>query len=137
MTPPANREEQFARQICRVLDRGAEELDPGIAERLRAARERALQHQLVAVSSPALVGAGGTALLGGNDERHPLRTLLAILALLTSVGLSYYWNGFSQASENEAIDSALLADDLPPNAYLDRGFQAWLEQDTQDSPAGH
>lgn len=128
-----SREEQFARQICRVLDRGTEELDHVIAERLRAARERALQHQHVGAISPAIVGAGGTALLGGDDEKHPLRTALAILALLLGVSLSYYWNGFSQASENEAIDSALLADDLPPNAYLDKGFQAWLEK---DSPAG-
>lgn len=128
-----SREEQFARQICRVLDRGTEELDHGIAEHLRAARERALQHQHVAMFSPAIVGAGGTALLGRDEEKHPLRTALAIMALLLGVALSYYWNGFSQASENEAIDSALLADDLPPNAYLDKGFQAWLEK---DSPAG-
>jgi hypothetical protein len=128
-----SREEQFARQLCRVLDRGTVELDHGITERLRAARERALQHQHVTLVSPAIVGAGGTALMGSDDDRHPLRTGLAILALLLGVSLSYYWNGFSQASENEAIDSALLADDLPPNAYLDKGFQAWLEK---DSPAG-
>jgi hypothetical protein len=128
-----SREEQFARQICRVLDRGTQELDPGIAERLRATRERALQRQHFVIAAPAIVGAGGTAILGGDDEKHPLRTLFAILALLLGVSMAYYWNGFSQASENEAIDSALLADDLPPNAYLDRGFQAWLEK---DSPAG-
>lgn len=126
-------EEQFARQLCRVLDRGTQELDHGIVERLRATRERALQRQGFLIATPAIVGAGGTAILGGNAEKHPLRTLFAILALLVGVSLSYYWNGFNQASENEAIDSALLADDLPPNAYLDRGFQAWLEK---DSPAG-
>lgn len=129
-----SREEQFARQICHVLDRGTEKLDHGIAERLRAARERALQRQHAFVPSPAIVGAGGTALLGGDDEKHPLRTALAILALLLGVVFSYYWNGLSQADENEAIDSALLADNLPPTAYLDKGFQAWLEK--QDSPAG-
>ncbi len=134
MNRTRDREEQFARQICRVLDRGTEELDRGIAERLRAARERVLQHQPVLVAGPAIVGAGGTALLGGDEEKHPLRTALAILALLLGVSLSYYWNGFSQAYENEAIDSALLADDLPPNAYLDKGFQAWLEK--QAAPAG-
>lgn len=129
-----NREEQFARQICHMLDRSTEELDHGITERLRAARERALQHQHVAAISTAIVGAGGTALLGTDDEKHPLRTALAILALLLGVSLSYYWNGFTQAGENEAIDSALLADDLPPNAYLDKGFQAWLEK--ENSSAG-
>ena len=128
-----NREEQFARQICRVLDRGTESLDRNFAERLRAARERSLQHQHAIVLAPAIVSAGGTALLGQDDGRHPLRTMLAILALLLGVALSYYWNGFSLADENEAIDSALLADDLPPTAYLDKGFQAWLEK---DSPAG-
>jgi hypothetical protein len=33
-----------------------------------------------------------------------------------------------KAAENEEIDSALLADDLPINAYLDKGFQAWLSE---------
>ncbi|MEW6512899.1 MAG: DUF3619 family protein [Pseudomonadota bacterium] len=129
-----SREEQFARQLCRVLDRGAEELDHGVTERLRAARERALQRQLVLAPEYAIVGAGGAALLGGDEQKHPLRTALAILMLLLGVALSYYWNGLSQADENEVIDSALLADDLPPNAYLDNGFQAWLEK--EDSPAG-
>jgi len=129
-----SREEQFARQICHVLDRGTEKLDHGIAERLRAARERALQRQHAFVPSLAIVGAGETALLGGDDEKHPLRTALAILALLLGVAISYYWNGLSQADENEAIDSALLADNLPPTAYLDKGFQAWLEK--QAAPAG-
>ena len=124
-------EEHFARQICRTLDRGTREIDPSIAERLRATRERALQHQAIAtVASLAIVGAGGTAAWhGGHDpESHPLRTLFAILALILGVSLAYYWNGFNQASENEEIDSALLTDELPPHAYLDRGFQAWLEK---------
>lgn len=128
MTP----EEHLARQICRTLDRGAAEIDLGIAERLRAAREQALQHALqpkaIAAGAPAIVGAGGTAAWGGDPESHPLRTLFAILALLLGVSLAYYWNGFDQASENEEIDSALLSDELPPAAYLDRGFQAWLEK---------
>ncbi len=120
----------FARQICRVLDHGTRDIDPSIAERLRAGRERALQHRAVAVESLEIVGAGGTAAWGGgHDSRsHPIRTLFAILALLLGVSFAYYWNGFDQASENEEIDSALLADDLPPNAYLDQGFQAWLEK---------
>lgn len=122
-------EEQFARQLCRVLDRGTRDIDPAIAERLRAARERALHRQVVPVPAYEMVGAGGTARLGLGDGAHPFRTLLAIFALLIGVGMAYIWNGFAQADENGEIDSALLADDLPPNAYLDKGFQAWLEKD--------
>ncbi len=126
-----NTEQRFAQQICQALDQGTYALDASITERLRAARERALARQFVLATETQIVGAGGTALLHGHeDERHPIRMLFAILALLLGFSLAYYWNGFSQADENEAIDSALLADDLPPNAYLDRGFQAWIDQDT-------
>ena len=128
-----NLEEQFARQICRTLDRGTQGVDPEITERLRAARERALAGRVFAQET-VIVGTGRAALLiGGDEESHPFRMLLAILALLVGVGTAYYWNAFAQATENEEIDSALLADELPPNAYLDKGFQAWLEK---HSPSG-
>lgn len=128
-----SQEELFARQICRVLDRGTQTLDPVIVERLRAIRERALQHQRVRVYEPALAGAGGPTLPEREGERHLLPTWLAMLALVLGVVTAYVWNGFDKATEYEVIDSALLADDLPPNAYLDKGFQAWLEKDASAS----
>jgi hypothetical protein len=127
-------EQQFAAQICRSLDQGVREIAPGIAERLRAAREQAIQQQAVTTGALAIVGAGGTALqIGGDDTHHPLRTLFAILALLLGVSMAYYWNGFDQASENGEIDSALLSGDLPPNAYIDPGFQAWISHYAQSA----
>ncbi|MDX9995818.1 MAG: DUF3619 family protein [Rhodocyclaceae bacterium] len=120
-------EEQFARRFCDLLDQEGMSLEPLIAERLRAARVRALDRQHVALAGEApIVGAGGTAILGRGHGGHPWRNLLVILSLLLGMGIAYYWNGFEQADENEEIDSALLADDLPPKAYLDPGFQAWL-----------
>ena len=56
------------------------------------------------------------------------RTLVALLGLALAVIGVTYWNNYEQAAENEEIDSALLADELPINAYLDRGFHVWLEQ---------
>lgn len=131
-------EAEFSRQICRALDQGARTLDADIAERLRAARERALQQVPVMIETHTLVGAGGAARLGlggtgrnGHDDHaHPIRTLLAIMGLILGVFIAYHWNGFLQAGENEEIDSALLADDLPPKAYLDQGFQAWLDKNS-------
>ena len=61
------------------------------------------------------------------------RTLIAAFALLAGVMFTYYWNNFEQAAENAEIDSALLSDDLPPAAYLDKGFQAWLDRSSQSS----
>lgn len=135
MNSTMNPEQQFARQICRVLDQGTRILDSGTAEQLRAARERALLRQYAPVQAVTIVGAGGAALQHGwmTGGGRTLRSLFSIVALILGVSLAYYWNGFAQASANEEIDSALLAGDLPPSAYLDRGFQAWLEK---NSPVG-
>jgi len=124
-----NPEEKFARRICHLLDQGNMGLDPLIAERLRAMRVRALdRHCNMGLPSSPIVGTGGTALLGLSPVTNgrPWRTVLMILTLWLGMGAAFYWNGFEQARENEAIDTALLADDLPPKAYLDPGFQAWL-----------
>lgn len=128
-------EEQFARQVCRVLDQGAQTLAPTISERLRAAREQALALQPAQAIETQIVGAGGTARLAqnGHEQGHPWRTLFAILMLLLGMSIAYYWNSFQLADENEEIDSALLADELPPKAYLDPGFQAWLSHYAQSA----
>lgn len=125
-----SREERFARHLCRALDRSAADLAPDIVERLRAARCRAVAAQIAPAHAPLRlkVGADGTA--AGGDS-HPLRTLFAILALLFGIALAYYWNGFEQVEAAQEIDLALLADELPPKAYLDPGFQAWLSHYAQ------
>jgi len=126
-----SREERFARRLCRVLDRSTDDLAPDIVERLRASRCRAVAAQAVPAHAPlrVKVGADGTAAVGGIP--HPLRTLFAICALLFGIALAYYWNAFEQVEAAQEIDLALLADELPPKAYLDPGFQAWLSHYAQ------
>lgn len=128
-------ESLVARQICQILDQGAREIDPTILERLRASRERALLRHAAGLDATESLGHGASATLQlGVSSRHALRDLLVIFLMLIGVICAYYWNGYSQAIDDEEIDSALLADDLPPNAYLDKGFQAWLDKDTS---SGH
>ena len=40
----------------------------------------------------------------------------------------YTWQQNQRIAELEEIDSQLLTDDLPIDAYLDRGFQNWLKK---------
>jgi hypothetical protein len=40
----------------------------------------------------------------------------------------YTWQQSQRAAELEEIDALLLTDDLPIDAYLDRGFQNWLKK---------
>lgn len=126
-----NEELRFAHKVRQVLDLGTSNIDGRVAHRLFEARQQALGRQKVAVGRLHLAGMGGFSL-----ELFPgyVRTVIAAFALMAGVVSTYYWNGFEQAAENEEIDSALLADELPPAAYLDKGFQAWLERSSQSSP---
>jgi hypothetical protein len=127
-----NEEFETAYKIRKVLNQGTEALPPGTAERLFQARNKALaSHRQASVGVLGLAGLGH---FSTDFFLHRARTVAAITALAIGAGGAYYWNNFQQADENEEIDSALLADDLPVNAYLDQGFHAWLERSAPSSP---
>lgn len=125
-----NKEREFAYKIRHHLNQGADEIGRKTADRLFAARQNALAHQKVAGAQSSLAGAGHITV----DAILPYaRALVAMLGLMIGVAGVSIWNDFEKAAEQEEIDSALLADDLPINAYLDKGFQAWLsEHSSQD-----
>jgi hypothetical protein len=96
------------------------------AERLHAARERAL-----AARRPEPVGglAWADNVLGnfGGWGGLSMRLVMPLLALTVSVAALYTWQQNRVIADFEEIDSMLLTDDLPIDAYLDRGFQNWLK----------
>jgi hypothetical protein len=49
--------------------------------------------------------------------------LVLILGLLSI----NHWRELQVAAEIEEIDAAVLTGDLPLDAYLDKGFDAWLK----------
>ncbi len=46
--------------------------------------------------------------------------------------ISFYWHSVQYVTELEEVDSALLADDLPPEAFLDNDFFEWLKDDSSE-----
>lgn len=124
-----NQEMLFAQKIAHMLDHGRDDISPAIAARLHAARTQALSHQRQPVGALSLAGVGYWA---GDFLRAGMRTSALLLALL-GLGGTLYWDQYMQADENEEIDSALLADELPINAYLDDGFQLWVDRSAQQS----
>ena len=48
--------------------------------------------------------------------------------MVLSVTGIYTWQQSQRLAEIEEIDAELLTDDLPIDAYLDRGFEAWLKK---------
>lgn len=125
-----NNEAEFGYKARQVLNQGTERLDGRVAARLHEIRQAALARQRQPL---ALLRLAATGHWLDFDLGRQARSLIAVLALTAGAAGTYYWNAFSQAQEFEEIDSALLADELPPSAYLDKGFHAWLERGS-DSP---
>ena len=123
-----NHELEFAYQVRQVLDEGVDRLDESVAARLRQSRQAALSRLAAPTAELSLAGVGG---LFSVNFHQQARGILAAMALLVGAVGTYYWNSFEQAAEHAEIDSALLADEVPFNAYIDQGFQAWLDHVAQ------
>ena len=139
LAPPAashieSLEGQVAMLIAARLSGGSEALPHDITERLRFGRERALALALQqrraasAATVPAYVGkAGSAALLGGPPSMWlRLASALPLAMLVAGLVLIQHHHDFEQINAAAEIDSALLADELPPAAYRDPGFSEFL-----------
>jgi hypothetical protein len=120
---------EIVKKITGYLDQGAAGLKAGTVYRLQLAREQALARfaDPKRASELALSGAGGGT-LGG--RRHPLadaRVWIGVLLIVGGVLYYQYWQSMQQVRELEQLDAAILASDLPIEAYLDGGFQTWLK----------
>ncbi len=124
-----NGEVEFAYRVRGLLNRGTEELDRKVAGRLVDVRNKALTRQRARVAGLGLAGVGNlsSVVFGSN-----LRATLAALALVVGVAFAYYWNRYEEAIGYADIDSEILADEVPFNAYLDQGFQEWLNRRAQE-----
>jgi hypothetical protein len=124
-------EARVARRITARLTERADEVPHDIAERLRVARQQAVERarQLRKLSAvPAWQAQGGTAVMSGSPSWWLRAASIVPLALLL-VGLfaiqrTYLEQQISAAAE---IDELILTDDLPPQAYTDPGFAEFLK----------
>jgi hypothetical protein len=119
-------EMQFGNRVRQALNQGLR-LNARQAERLHAARERALARQRPE-PAPALAWADNVLGSFGGWSGVSLRLLAPLAALVVCSAALYTWQQNRAISDFEEIDAMLLTDDLPIDAYLDRGFQNWLKK---------
>lgn len=126
-------EERYAARVRQALNHGLQDISPVASRRLEAARHLAVSRQKQPLQAMAF--ANGASSSHGSLARHnPLnlpyaRQVLAVMALLVGMWLSFYWHSVEYISQIEEVDSALLADDLPPEAFLDNEVFEWLKAD--------
>jgi hypothetical protein len=112
-------------QLRQLLNQGTA-VTPKVADRLREARTQALARQR---PEPAPVLAWADNVMGDIGWGGlALRILVPLVLLVASGTAIYQWQLNQRAAEVEEIDSMLLTDDLPIDAYLDRNFQNWLKR---------
>jgi hypothetical protein len=119
---------QFGSRIRQLLNQGSHELDPGVAQKLARARELALSRQRTEKVS---ILRWADNVLGAEVGEAPAwqwaRVLVPGAALVVAVAGIYSWQEKQRLAEIVEIDAQLLTDDLPIDAYLDRGFQNFLK----------
>jgi Protein of unknown function (DUF3619) len=137
-------EARFALKVAAGLREAAEKTPHDINERLKAARFQALAARKQTVSAPQTAtsvnvsrsgGAASMSLGGPSGSRswfYRLSYLLPALAL--SVGV---WTVMQALQVNEVsafaeIDAEVLADELPPVAFLESGFSAFAKNEVTE-----
>ena len=119
-----NEEQRLGRRVAALLSERAAQLDAPVLERLRDARLAAvrvrkrsrfdlLPHRLDWGMIQSIV--------------RPALTAVLVLAVFAA---GDYLNSERTLAHRSQDETALLADDLPIDAYLDQGFRAWLQHDS-------
>ena len=124
-------DDKLAEKIASLLDQSTREIAAPTAAKLLAARKEALAHFQ---EKPAHAWASQLATNGflgriAEPFSHNLRARFVVMALLASLlGVVTWQTMSSQGSEIAEVDEGLLTDELPINAYLDKGFESWLKR---------
>lgn len=117
-------EKEFGEKLKPWLERSAQSLGQMQETRLKAARLRALDayREPVRLFGLVSVSAGTASTLQYSLVQRallflPLAALLAVLAFQSL-----------QDTDQGELDAQLLTQELPPDAYLDPDFRAWLSK---------
>jgi hypothetical protein len=126
-------------RIAAHLSEQAERAPHDVTERLRFAREQALQRAREAraatevSTAPVVVATGGGtarltlgALGGGASWWVRLASVMPLIVLVGGLVLIQQAHERAQISAAAEVDAQILTDDLPPAAYSDPGFAEFL-----------
>lgn len=118
-------DEEIGRRVARQLDASLDRIEPSVTRRLASLRAAALDRAREAVPAAGVASwSAGVARLGGLAGGHGLRRFwLPAAVLVAGLATLLTWNELGAPPDDE---TELLADELPLNAYLDKGFDVWL-----------
>jgi hypothetical protein len=124
----------FAYRVRHALNEKLDDLPASTTDRLASARQAALARKKAHVDVRVTRSATVAATAGGNGFFSApigwISRFSVVLPLLLVVGGMvgvYQYEQQQSIAELAELDAALLSDELPLSAYLDNGFNAYLE----------
>lgn len=140
-------QERFGLRIAARLSAGAQDLPHELRERLRAAREQALdrRRQAIATAAPQ-VAKGNTGFIrlgpaaallpsgGSTDFWNRIGSMFLLALLLVGLIVIQRAQNKDHALDVAHVDAALLTDELPLEAYADPGFLQFLKSGSGQAP---
>jgi hypothetical protein len=122
--------DQFGRASATLLNQSTQNLSAGIKDRLHAARMKALsvrKPEKVFVQKPAFAGITGNWNSGSNGIWDTVGWMAPLVVLVFGLIGIAQWQDDARINDIAEVDAALLSDDVPPDAYADSGFLAFLK----------
>lgn len=120
----------FAYKVRHALNEHADHLPPSTCERLASARKSALARKKA--DMPSMIAerrlAGNLGSFFSFSMFGRMAVAVPLIALVTGLAGIYQYEEQKRIAELAELDAAVLSDELPLTAYLDTGFNAYLEQ---------
>jgi hypothetical protein len=110
-----------AKQITSLLDAHAKRLSMRTLKQLENGRERAVKVHAQQISGVKLNSDGSLSSISGWIEHHRLASTGLVLGAIIAGFIA-----MQSLNRSESSDAFLLSADLPPEAFVDRGFEPAL-----------
>jgi hypothetical protein len=117
----------FAHKVRHALNENLESLPAATTERLAAARARALSRKKADAPARKRTGFAGLASPLSLEWLGRTAVVLPLVFLIAGLTGVYQYHEQQRIAEIAELDAAVLSDELPLTAYLDHGFNAYLE----------
>jgi hypothetical protein len=116
--------DQIGKTVARSLDKELSHLSPKVLQRLEHARELALTHQKIGFTSSQTQN---TLKLKTSffPRLGPIGPILLVLMLVFVIA---QWQQNARINDIVAVDTAILTDSVPPDAYADDGFRLFMKK---------
>ncbi|QWD59249.1 DUF3619 family protein [Polynucleobacter sp. MWH-UH35A] len=122
--------DQFGQASAALLRQGTQNIPQHIKDRLYAARMKALsvrKPEKVRLQKQVLAGSARNWTSGSSGVWDTVGWIAPLVVLVFGLIGIAQWQDDSRINDIAEVDAALLTDDVPPDAYADSGFMAFLK----------